>query len=234
MAMTYASWLTTVANYAVVPETDPNFLQAAPSFIAYAEGRLYRDLDLLATVVSDSVVLGADTRTFTLPTPTQGAYDIIDEIKLFEDGNRTPIDPVSQSVVDTLWGASSSNGNTAQRPTMFAVTTDSLVTVGPVSGAPVTLEILGRVKPEPLSASNTETYLTQMFPDLFLIASMIQVAGWQKNFGAGADDQAAGGSWESQYQKLLVAADQTSARENFAGASWTSRRVEPTAIPQRG
>ena len=231
----YSDYVTRLAGYAVVPESNADFVVALPTFIAYAENRIYNDLDLLSTVVADSSgTLSANTRNFTLPVPAAGAYDIVDQINILESGIRTPLQPVSRSVVDTLWGTTNAAA-VSTRPSMFAMTDNDVITVGPPSGASVTLEVLGRVKPTPLSASNTSTYLTQQYPALFLAASMIQVSGWQKNFAAaGSDDPGSGMNWSQQYLSLLKGADQTSAREDFAGASWTSRRVEPFAQPQRG
>lgn len=233
MSLTYSTYVTTLAGLLVVPESDADFVQILPSIIDYAEGRIYRDLDLLATEITDTGSLSANTRNWTLPTPSQGTYDVINNVNLLESGIRTPLKPVSRAVVDTLWGITNA-ASSATRPSVFAMTDNTTVTFGPPSGATVTIEVIGRVRPTPLSASNTETYLTVQYPELFLIASMIFGSGWQKNYGAGSDDSGQAVSWESQYRALLPSADQTSAREDFAGASWTSRRVEPTAQPQRG
>ena len=233
MSLTYSSYVTTLAGMLVVQSADADYLQVLPSIIDYAEGRIYRDLDLLAAEVTDTGSLSANTRDWTLPVPSQGTYDIINNVNIVESGIRTPLKPVSKAVVDTLWGITNA-ASSSTRPAIFAMKSNTAVTFGPPSGATITIEVTGRVRPTPLSASNTSTYLTTQYPELFLIASMIFGSGWQKNYGAGSDDSGQAMSWESQYEKLLSAADQTSAREDFAGASWTSRRVEPTAQPQRG
>jgi hypothetical protein len=240
MALDYTSWVATIANLTKNDSTDTYFTQILPAIIDYAEGRIYRDLDILSTViVNNSGTLSSNTRDFTLPTPTQGTYDIIDQINLYENSIRTPLTPVSREVLDMLWPGATAVGTT-QRPVFFAMTNADLITnaltisVGPLSGASVGIEVLGRVKPNPLSASNTTTYLTNQLPDLFIAASMIFASGWQANFGAQADDPRMSQSWETQYQALLQDADQNASRQKFAGASWTSKRVEPSAVPQRG
>jgi len=234
MSLTYSTYVTTLANLLVVPEADTEFLQVLPSMIDYAEGRIYRDLDLLATVVTDSsTTLSQDTRTFTLPIPSAGTFDIIDQINIIEDDERAPLTPASSEVIDMLWPSATASA-VSVRPAMFARRSSTVLTVGPPSGEDVTLEIIGRVKPTPLSASNTSTYLTASLPDLFLAASMIFGSAWQKNFGNTADDPQSAISWEGQYLKMLANADPYEARARFAGASWTSKRIEAAAQPQRG
>lgn len=234
MSLTYSTYVTTLANLLVVPEDDDPFVEILPSIIDYAEGRIYRDLDLLANVVVDSSSsVNANTRNATLPIPSQGTYQIIDQINLIESSSRTPLTPVSREVLDLLW-PSSTAASASTRPVLFAMTSNTVVSFGPPSGATVTLEYLGRVKPTALSASNTSTYLTNQIPELFVAASMVFASGWQKNFGNTADDPGSAMSWESQYNKLLADSDQDAARAKFAGASWTSKRPEPYATPQRG
>lgn len=235
MALTYATYVTTLANLMVVEETDSNFVQILPSIIDYAEGRIYRDLDLLSEIVTDATAtLNANTRTLTLPIPAAGPYNVVEQVNLIESDSRTPLTPVSREVLDFVWPSNSSGGNTAQRPQEFAVKDATTLAFGPVSGASVSVEIVGQVKPTPLSASNTSTYLTQQLPDLFIAASMVFATGYQQNFGAQSDNPGMAVSWESQYQALLGSADQNAARAEFAGASWTANRVEPYAQPQRG
>ena len=50
--LTYASFTTELALLAVVSPTDTNFVGNLPSAINYAELRIYRDLDLLSTVMA--------------------------------------------------------------------------------------------------------------------------------------------------------------------------------------
>ena len=45
-----ASYVTQIAEMAVVPATDANYVAILPAMITYAENRIYRDLDFLVTV----------------------------------------------------------------------------------------------------------------------------------------------------------------------------------------
>ena len=233
-AMTYATYVTTLANLLVTTEDDANFVQILPSIISYAEGRIYRDLDLLSEIVADSSAsLSANTRTLTLPVPSAGAYNVVEQVNLLEGGSRTPLTPVSRYVLDFLW-PSATAADTTTRPQLYSVTDATTVSFGPASGESVTVEIVGQVKPTPLSATKTTTYLTEQLPDLFIAASMVFASGWQQNFGSQADNPQMAVSWESQYNLLLKSADQNAAVANYSGASWTANRVEPFAQPQRG
>jgi hypothetical protein len=236
MSLTYATYVTTLANLMVVPEDDANFVQILPSIIDYAEGRIYRDLDLLSEIVTDSTAtLNANTRTVTLPIPDAGPYNVVEQVNLLTDGVRTPLTPVSRDVLDFMWPSNTAVPNaTSTRPVQFAVKDATTLAFGPTSGASVTLEIVGQVKPTPLSDSNTSTYLTSQLPDLFIAASMIFASGYMQNYGAQGDNPQMPGSWTSQYMALLAGADQNAARAEFAGASWSAQRVEPYAQPQRG
>ena len=63
MSYTYATYTAALAELMVTPSTDPNFVAIEPSIIDYAEQRIYRELDLLGTNITDSTAtLTADTR----------------------------------------------------------------------------------------------------------------------------------------------------------------------------
>ena len=54
MSLTYATFVSSLANMLVIPATDTNYLAVIPNVIDDAEQRIYRELDLLATIVRDS------------------------------------------------------------------------------------------------------------------------------------------------------------------------------------
>ena len=126
-------------------------------------------------------------------------------------------------------------------PTVFAMLTQNNVEsqttdvlVGPAPDAAYQVEVIGTVNPTPLSASNPTTYLTLFLPDLFLAASMVFMTGFQKSFGAQADDPKFAMSWEQTYQTLFKSADLVDSRQRFAASSWTSAQPENFASAQRG
>lgn len=242
MAMTYAQWQTSITTLMGATDvTDPNYIAIEPSIIAYAEGRISRDLNLLGTITRNSTkVLTVDNRAFVLPS-SPAVFDVIHAINLFVPAGTTPstggtrvlLTPVSRDFLDICWPNDTSAAAT-NVPKYFCMLTDQTILVGPSPGDTYTVEVVGYTTQTALSVSNPTTFLTLNLPDLFVAASMIFAAGYMKNYGAQADDPKMAMSWESQYRALLEGADTTEARRKFAGASWTSHQVEKNAIPQRG
>jgi hypothetical protein len=243
-AYTYSSFVTALASTMVEDATATDFLAIVPSIITYAEGRIYKDMNLLATLVRDTTgTLTANSLQFTLPVPTQGLFRVIKAINVVtpvgstvSNGTRNPLQPVS---LDFLYWTNQTNTATSSTaiPLYFAMaggTNARDIQVGPAPGAAFAVEVVGEVQPDSLSETNTSTYLSTYYPELFLAASMVFASGWQKNFSASSDDPRSSQSWEQKYKDLLASADLQTARARFAAASWTSERPEPAANSQRG
>ncbi len=203
--------------------------------IDYAEQRIYRELQLLSTMVRDtSGSCTANSRNFTLPT-SLGRFVVVDGINVVTpvgstvtNGTRNVVTPASRDYIDFCWQSNTAPSATTV-PTNFAMITDQTVIFGPAPGAAFQVEVIGTIRPTPLSASNSTTYLTLYLPDLFLAAAMVHIYGTQ-----GGTSAPQVGEWEQQYQMLKGSADMEENRKRFAGASWTSKQVEPSAVPQRG
>lgn len=234
MSLDYTTFGPTLVAMMAGSSSDANYITILPSLIDYAEQRIYRELDLLRTVVRDqSGSLTANARTFTLPADA-GRFVVVNGINLFSGGARVAqLQPVSLEFLDAAWPAETAQSST-QVPQYFAMVTDDVVVVGPPPGSDVTVEVIGTIRPAPLSSTNQTTYLTDYLPDLFLAASMIFAAGYQRNFGAMAEDPKMAQSWETQYQMLKQSADMEEHRKKWAGVSWTSKLPSPVAVPQRG
>ena len=73
------------------------------------------------------------------------------------------------------------------------------------------------------------------YPDLLIMASMIYVSLYQRNFSAaaGANDPMMAGSYEAQYQTLLKGAVELENRKKFRGSAWSSQSQSPVATPNR-
>jgi hypothetical protein len=106
--------------------------------------------------------------------------------------------------------------------------------VGPCPDQAYNVEVYGTYRPATLSATNPNTPLTVLLPDLFLAASMIFMSGYQKNFGAQADDPKMAASWESQYEKLMMGATSEEFRKKFQSSTWTSMIKPVEADKSRG
>jgi hypothetical protein len=234
--LTYSTYKSALATLSVVPETDPNWLSILPDTIDYAELRIYRDLDLLYTVkrsyayqceaggmytdipAGDFVTIQAVNVITPLGSPNPGA------------GTRTSLLPVNYSYLQYAYPSSAGSGV----PEYFSMLDQNTIGLGPWPDQNYMLEIIGTYRPASLSSSNTQTFISEYLPDLFLMASMIFVSGYQRNFGRQSDDPAMAQSYESQYQALLRGATVEEYRKKFAASGWTSISPSPVATTGRG
>jgi len=210
-----------------VDPTTPQFQIMLPGCIDYAEQRIYRELDLLNTVVrNDSATLTTLNRNFSLPTTTNGNFITIQGINLvtpagvatIDTGTRNPLQPTTRDFLDAVWNSATG----AALPRLFAMIDQFNIIVGPWPNAAYQVEVIGTIRPNPLSDTNPSTFLTQYLPDLFIAGSMIFASGYQPDFGSQADNPAQAVSWESQYEKLFASANSEELRKKFAGPGWTS------------
>jgi hypothetical protein len=70
-------------------------------------------------------------------------------------------------------------------------------------------------------------------PDLMIMASMIYISAYQRNFGRMNDDPQMAQSYESQYQALKASAMVEESRKKFQAAAWSSMSPAPIASPTR-
>lgn len=244
--MNYSDVVTQLATITVYEESNPDFAALLPAAFAYADGRIYRELDMLATNVRDSSSsTSASNRNFTLPT-SLGTFQTIDGINVVtpaetapESGTRVRLIPTSLDFLDFCWP--STTGATVPQyfayisQDTYASTPQNQIVFGPWPDAAYRVEVIGSVMPEVLSASNTNTFLTDHLPDLYIAACMVFLSGaLMKNFGSQADDPKTAQSWETQYKALRESAATWEARKRWGGPSWTSKPLEPMAEPQRG
>lgn len=236
MSLTYSSYVTTIANIAVVDEGSLEFQQIISSMIDFAEQRIYRELDLLSTVTRQTGILTVGTRTFDLPT-SNGRFVVTNGFNVItpstettpDDGTRNRLVPTTLDALDAFWPSTTG----AALPTSYAMVTDQQIVVGPPPDAAYTIECIGTIRPTPLSASNIETYLTLYLPDLFIAASMIFMSGYLKNFSAMADQPQMATSWESEYQRLFASANVEEQRKRYASGAWGSLQPTTIATPNR-
>jgi hypothetical protein len=238
--LTYATLTTSVANFLVIPVTDPNFALAVPNFIDDSEQRLYRDLDLLNTVYRDtSVNLTAGNRNYTQTSNISGngPFLVTQELNVItpagqtnpELGTRNALLPATKEMLDFLYPSSTGSGV----PVYFAPINQNTFIVGPWPDQNYTVESVGTVRPAPLSPANTTTLLTTYFPDLFLNACLAIGAGYLKDYGAATDDPRSGMTWEAKYNQQLKSALTEEARKKFQGQGWSGMSTGPEATPLR-
>lgn len=83
------------------------------------------------------------------------------------------------------------------------------------------------------NASTQTTYISSYLPDLLIMASMIYISAYQRNFGRQSDDPAMAQSYEAQYKTLLPAANNAEEQKRFQASAWSSSSVPSYATPTR-
>ena len=253
--LTYSTYVAQIATMAVVDQTDGAFQTILPQMITYAENRMYRDIDFMFTSTSLhglSFVLTPGNRNLSFninlasnSNAQEGTFVVSEQINLLTDaaGNaasttnpdacvRAPLLPTTKEFLDAVYG-SSLTANLAQ-PKYFVPFNETLFFVGPVPDQAYPVEVVGTYRPNSLSATNTTTFISQYLPDVFIMASMIYISAYQRNFGRANDDPQMAITYESQYQALLKSALVEEARKQFESSGWSSQGPATIATPTRG
>lgn len=235
--LTYATYVDQIATLAVVASNDANFQIILPQAITYAENRMYRDLDFLTTVATNtSYATTSGTRQVNIPV---SAFVTLQQINLIspagttnpELGTRISLLSTTTDFLNMVYPSNTGAG----QPQFFAMLNQNAFVLGPWPNAAYTLELVGTVRPDSLSATNTSTFISLYLPDLFIMASMVYVSAYQRNFsGASANDPQMPVSYESQYMTLLKGATVEEARKKFQSSGWASMSPAPVASPSRG
>lgn len=233
MSYNYTQFVTAIAELMVVPTSDPDFQAVLPNIIDDGEQRCYRELDLLNTIVRDqSGSLVANSRNFTFPQHIV----VLESLNVFTPfgttANRNPLIPVTREFLDAVWG----NETAPQVPSIpnyYAMITDQTIIVGAPPDAAYVMEVIGTIRPAPLSVSNATTYLSLYLPDLFLAACMVFAAGYQQNFSSMSDNPAQSMSWEAHYKSLFDSANVEENRKKYAAQAWTPKQPASIATPPR-
>jgi len=243
------SYVTQISTMAVVDPANTAFLAILPQAITYAENRICRDLDFLFTSVSNSSYsVSSGSRTITVPSanfyPSEnGTLVVCEQINLLtpsgatdpDSAIRVPLLPVTKEFLDVVYGSSSSTG----QPKYFCPFGDGesnyTFLVGPYADQSYYVEIVGTYRPASLSVSNPTTFISLYLPDLMIMASMIYISAYQRNFSsASGNDPQMPVTYETQYQTLLRSAVAEENRKKQEAAAWSSQSVSTSATPTRG
>jgi len=236
VSLTYSTFVTSLANLISVEPTDPGYLTALPNIIDDAEQRLYRELDLLSTMVTATGLLTSGSRKFTLPT-TSGTFVMVEEFNVItpvgitnpELGERVALLPASKEYLDVVYPSVTGEGV----PGYFAPISQQDWILGPWPDSAYTVEVVGTIRPAPLSATNQTTFLSQYLPDVFLAAALVFAAGYQQNFSAMGDNPQQAVTWESHVRPLIDSAKVEEIRKKFGSQGWSSKSPDPIATPPR-
>lgn len=228
----------------VVQGVDAYFNSLIPQMINYAELRIQRDLGLSQSVVVDSTDYALTMGSNQLVLPVNAFQSI--QTMLYINGTQSiQVLPTSKDFLINVYGDTSVTGP----PVYYAVVggdlattgaTSQIILFGPTPDQSYGLEITGPTWFVSLNAYNTSpaaatttTFISAYLPDLMLMASMIYLSGFQRNFSATGSDPNMAVNYEQQYKALLAGAQVQDAQRKFAAAGWTSMAPAPAASPGR-
>lgn len=225
MSYNYNQLIAQLANLAGTTTTQINFEFEVPHAIDYGEQRIFTDLDLIATVTTDtSQLCTPNKREVQIP----GAFIVVKGINIITPAGSPPLTGsrkqcvrASQDVMDFLFP----DAGSAAVPYRFHVlnqgfgSTFGTVLLGPWPDQAYTVEFVGTQRPAPISASNPNTFLATTLPHLFEVACMVHLSAYQKNWSALGSDPQSSAAWEQQYKTLLVGCDAEELRKRYEGSS---------------
>ena len=168
--MTYAELLQKIRDYT---EVDSNVLTdtICNGFIQDAEWRIARDVDADYDRQYSTATLIPGQRYLNMPQP----YLIIRSIQIINSGVRTFLEPRDTSFFGEY------NPNDAQgEPKYYGNWYEDVVVFAPVPDIAYQIQVNYILSPVKLSASNTETYISEYFPNGLLYACLVEAFSFLK------------------------------------------------------
>ena len=156
---TYSELQTAVANW-----LDRDDLSARiPEFISLAEARFNRLLRLRSMESKQTASTVGGQRNYNLPA----SYIQMRNFQL-NTSPLTTLSYVTPEIYDRVWG-----GSTGGIPKFYTIVADE-ISLGPIPGSVITMEMLFYRRFDNLSASTTTNWLLTYAPDIYLYASMLE------------------------------------------------------------
>ncbi len=218
--------------------SDANFTTIIPAALDYAELSIQRDLDLFASNGLQLLgTIATGTPTLTFPTNI-----LILEQLYYTPAvgvGRIPIVAVSDMALNMIYSTATPGPPKVWCTVPMTQANDTSGTftqqieVGPPPDQDYALTALGMSRLGSLSTNPNGTFISMNMPDLLWAASMIWLAGYNRNFGAMSDDPRQAVSWTAEYQRLMKSAQVEEARKRFQSSAWTAEFPAPMAQPAR-
>lgn len=250
--LTYNGYINQIATMAVVNTTTVNgvvqgvdaaFNAIIPQMLNYAELRIQRDLDLLPSVVSRSYAIAQSSNILPISVDD---FVTVQTVQITQSSlPAVTLLPVSKEYVQMVYSDPTTKGT----PVCFAMTGGDSATggsvynnivFGPYADQAYPVTIYGTIRTPTLysfattaQANTSTTFISTYLPDLLIMASLVYISAFQRNFGRMSDDPAMAQSYEGQYQSLKNAAAIEEYRKKFQGSAWSSMSVPQGATPTR-
>jgi hypothetical protein len=218
-----------------------------PQMLNYCELRIQRDLDMLSLQTSNTYTLTAGQQVFNLPIDDFFTVNTLEILQMSGTSvvNSSTLLPVSKEFIQNCYGGLANAG----KPQYFAMYGDNFgdgddtynnIYLGPTPNYAYPLRITGVIRMPslytaavPVLADTVYTFVSSYYPDMMLMASMIYISMFQRNFGVASDDPQMGMTYEKQYQALRLGAIEDEDTRKFEGSGWSSYTTPTAATPTR-
>lgn len=220
---------------------------ALPQALNYAELRIQRDLDFLNARSANTYTLTSGNNLLQVPV---NDFIVLETLEILQQNgssvvNSSPLTPVSREFIQNCYAGLSGAGT----PKYFAMygdtfgdgaDTDINVLLGPTPNYAYPVRVTGVIRLPSLAqyaangpADTEYTYISQWLPDMLIMASMVYISAYQRQFSSTSDDPAMGQTYEKQYQALRLGALSEENRKKFQGSGWSSYSTPVSATPSR-
>jgi len=219
-----------------------------PQILSYAEGRIQRDIDALQARSSNTYTLTQGVNLLQIPINDFLVIETLEWTQISGTGaivNSTPLIPVSKEFIQNCYSGLFSTGC----PKYFAMYGDTFgdgantnvnILLGPPPNYAYPVQVTGVIRMPSLyqyaipgPADTSYTYISQWLPDLLMMASMIFISGYQRNFSANSDSKDMPVNYEQQYRTLLAGAIGEENRKKGMGSGWSGYSTPVSATPTR-
>jgi hypothetical protein len=174
--MTYAELVQKIRDYT---EVDSNVLTSTiiDGFIENAEWRIQRDTDADYQRQYQTANLVAGQKFINLPQ----TYIIVRSVQIFTSTDTSLSgDRAYLEVRDTSFISEFNNTNATGFPKYYANWYENVLAFAPIPDNTYSIQVNYILKPPQLSASNTNTYLSQYFPNGLLYACLVEAFSFLK------------------------------------------------------
>jgi hypothetical protein len=254
--LSFNAWVQTVGVMAVAQTqvsagvwgfVDAPLQAVVGQMLNYAEARIQRDIDALQARSSNTYALTVGNSLLSIPINDFLAIETLETTQV-SNGivvNSTPLIPVSKEFIQNCYSGVFSTG----MPKYYAMYGDTFgdgantnvnVLLGPPPNFAYPVRVTGVIRmpslfqfATPGPADTSYTYISQWLPDLLLLASMIFISAYQRNWTANSDDPAMPVNYEKQYRTLLAGAIAEENRKKGLGSGYSAYSTPVTATPTR-
>jgi hypothetical protein len=226
---------------------DESLATSTPMILNYAEQRIARDMDFLSAQTSNIYTLTAGVNVFALPVNDFLAVQTLEIVQLSNGQvvTATPLLAVSKEFIQNCYSGLTS-ANTPQYYALFgdnfgtSEDVNTNILLGPPPNFAYSLRVTGTTRPPSLysfatagPADTSYTYISNFLPEMLVIASMIYISAYQRNWSATSDDPQMPMSYEKQYQALRLGAIPEENRRKSMASGWSSYSTPTAATPTR-